>query len=122
MHLIRFHHAGQFTKCEGLIQLEGDRLRLEYERRDNLFGIWKSGVKEIFIPVSALVSAKLSCGWFGCTRIVLQASSLEAVRDVPGMSQGRVELKIPHGDREAARVLVEGLCKPAMTSGLGLYD
>lgn len=120
MHLIRFRHEAQITKCEGLLRLEGDRLHLEYEWTDNMFGIWKSGVKAASIPVSALVSAKLSCGWFGCTKIVLQANSLEAVRDVPGMSQGRVVLKIPRDDREAARMLVDGLCKPTMDAGI--YD
>src|SRR4051812_16871693 len=120
MHPIRFRQNGQITNCDGLLHLEGDRIRLEYEQTDNMFGIWKSGVKEALIPVSALVSAKLTRGCFGGTRIVLQAGSLEAMRDVPGTSQGRVVLKIPRDDREAARILVDGLCKPAMAKAAGI--
>lgn len=122
MHPIRFRYHGQITNCAGLIHLQGDRLRLEYEQSDNMFGVWKSGLKEVLIPASAIVWAKLTRSWYGSTRIVLQSSSLEAVRDVPGMSQGRVVLDIPRDDREAARMLVEGLCKPAMVGDAGIYD
>ena len=38
------------------------------------------------------------------------------------MSQGRVVLHIAREDREAARALVDGLCKPAMPKGVGIYD
>ncbi len=119
---IRFHQDGQITRCEGLLNLQGDRLRLEYEWTDKMFGLWKSGIKEASIPVSALVSAELARGWFGCTRIILQAASMEAMRDAPGMSQGRVVLHIPREDREAARNLVDGLCKPSTARSPGLYD
>lgn len=122
MHLIRFHQDGQITRCEGLLNLQGDRLRLEYEWIDKMFGLWKSGIKEAVIPVSALVSAELSRGWFGGTRIILQAASMEAVREAPGMTQGRVVLHIAREDREAAQTLVDGLCKPSLGKTGGLYD
>ena len=47
-------------------------------------------------------------GWTIQT-IVLQAARMETLQDVPGMSQGRVELSVARKDRDAAEQFVAGL-------------
>jgi hypothetical protein len=120
MNAVRVHQNGNITTCEGLMHRDGDRLHLEYQIIDGILGVLKSGVKQVDIPIADLVSVDLARGWFGGLRIVLQARRMEAVQDVPGMSQGRVELLVARSDRDLARKLVDGLHKPSVDDGSGL--
>jgi hypothetical protein len=120
MDTVRFSQSGNVVNCEGLLHLEGDQLRLEYQVVDGVFGVLKSGVRQVSIPLSDLASIELANGWFGGRKIVLQARRMEAVQSAPGMTQGRVELVVARGDREAARKLVCGLTKPSMTEVMDL--
>jgi hypothetical protein len=100
-------------ECQGLLHDEGDHLCLEFQIKDTVAGIFKSGVKVVRIPLADLVSVTSTKGWLGTTwlglKIVLQAARLETLKDVPGMSQGRVELSIARKDRHAAEKLLADL-------------
>jgi hypothetical protein len=120
MDVLRFRQFGNIANCEGLLHFEGNHLRLEYQIVDGLVGVVKSGVKQVNISLADIASITLSKGWFGGRKLVLQAKGMEAVRAVPGMSQGRVELRIARSDREAAERLVDGLGKPAAPAATGL--
>lgn len=120
MDVLRFRQFGNITNCEGLLHFEGDHLRLEYQVVDPLVGILKSDVKEVDIALADLASITLEKGWFGGSKLVLQAKGMAAVRAVPGMSQGRVELAINRDDRQVAERLVEGLGKPVNLDHTGL--
>lgn len=120
MEVVRFRQNGNIANCEGLLHLDGDRLRIEYQLVDGVMGVVKSDVKEVSIALADLASVQLVPGWFGGSKIVLQAKSMEAVKAAPGMSRGRVELGISREDREAAQRLVGGLSKPDGTNANGL--
>jgi hypothetical protein len=102
-----------FVKCEGLIRDEGEFLSLEYEIKDPLAGILKTGVKKMRIPVKDLVSITLTKGWLGNSwlgiKIVIKAANLETLQEVPSASQGRVDLSISVKDRDAAEKFVAEL-------------
>ena len=104
---------GGFGKCEGLLRHEGEKLVFEFENREALLGLIKSGVQKASVPLKDLVSVTISKGWLGNSwlgvTIVLQAARMEALQDVPGMKQGRVELSVARKDRHAAEKFVEGL-------------
>lgn len=105
-------YAG-FGECHGLLRDEGDHLCLEFQVKDAMVGLMKSAVKEVRVPIKDLVSVTLTKGWLGMTwlgvKIGIQAARLETLRDVPGMSQGRVELSIARKDCAAAEAFVANL-------------
>ncbi len=106
---------GGLGQCEGLLRDEGDHVALEFQSADTIAGILKSGVRQVRVPIKELVSVTLTKGWLGSSwlgvKIVLQAASMQTFQDVPGMSQGRVELSITRKDRDAAERFVAGLHK-----------
>ena len=95
----------------GLLKDEGDYLTLEVQQQDVWFGIFKSAVQSIRIPVNEVVSLELSKGWLGayslCVPLVLQTTNVELLNELPAASQGRVRLKIARKDIEAAERFVE---------------
>ena len=99
--------------CNGLLRDEGEQLCLEFEIKDSVVGLLKSGVKQVRIPMKDLVSVTLVKGWLGRTwlgvKIVIQAAQMTTLKDVPGTTGGRVELSIARKDREAAEEFVASL-------------
>jgi HEAT repeat protein len=119
---VPFTQVGAITEYAGLVRLDGDSLCIEYQRsRGGTVGEWvgvlsflvpvtglfKTGVQQVRVPVSDLTAVTLEGSLLSRTRIVLQAARMEAVRDVPGMVQGRIVLDIARKDREAAAALQE---------------
>jgi hypothetical protein len=117
---VRFHQVGQIINSEGLLRFDGEQFCLEYRLVDGILGVAKSGVKEVNIPLADLVSVDLTRGWFGGRKIVMQARTMKAVENAPGMSQGRIELVVARSDREIAQKLVGGLFKPGHGVETGL--
>jgi hypothetical protein len=78
----------------------------------------RSGVRQVRVPLAALKSAAL---WDGedarLPKVVLQAERMVAVRDVPGMSLGRIELAVSWEDREAALAFVASLHRLGVAPG-----
>jgi hypothetical protein len=105
-------YAG-FGQVEGLIRDDGDAVCIEFQITDSLAGVFKSGVREVRVPMKDLVSVTLTKGWLGSSwlgvRIDLQAMRMETFRDVPGAVQGRLQLGIARKDCDAAERFVAGL-------------
>ena len=95
-----------FGECHGLIRDEGTHLCLEYQVQ---FGAFRTRPKTVRVPIKELQSVELHKGWFGNSALVLQAASLQAVGQVPGSRQGKVELRIDKKDLRQAQEMVTGL-------------
>ena len=104
---------GGFGEGEGLLHDEGTQLRLEFEIKDGVFGAIKSGLKQIVIPFDELVSVTLTKGWLGTgwlgVKILIQTRRMDALQDVPGASQGRIELCISRKNYAIAEKFVADL-------------
>jgi len=104
---------GGFGECHGLLREEGENLCFEFQTKDNIAGIIKSGVRHVRVPIRDLVSVTLTKGWLGITwlgvKIVIQSSDLKSLQGVPGMSGGRVELSVARKDCGAAERFVADL-------------
>lgn len=104
---------GGLGTCEGLLLGEPDCLSLQFQVKDAVLGVLAGEVRQVRVPLDKLVSVTLTKGWLGTTwlgvKIVIQAAELEPLADVPGMSQGRVELCIARKDRAAAEEFVDDL-------------
>ena len=94
-------------ECRGLLKRDGNQLHFEIQIQDAIAGILKSDVREVFVPIDEVVSLKLTEGWLGINwlgvKLVLQTSSVERLSEMPGASQGRVQLKIARKDIENAQ-------------------
>jgi hypothetical protein len=104
---------GGFGEGAGLLHDEGTQLRLEFEVKDGVFGAIKSGLKQVIVPFDELVSVTLTKGWLGTgwlgVKIVIQTRRMEVLKDVPGASQGRIELSISRKNYAAAERFVADL-------------
>jgi hypothetical protein len=111
---------GGFGDGDGLIRNEGAELCLEYQVKDGLIGAIKSDVKRVQIPFDELVSVTLTKGWLGTKwlgiKLIVQVSHMELLEDVPGASQGRIELSISGKDYDAAEDFVQHLHQPNKAS------
>ena len=96
--------------CHGIIRDDGDFVCLEFQVQDAVIGLVKSDVQRTRIPLDELASVDLKTSWFGLVnKLVIQVSSMDSVKDVPGMTQGRLVLKIARKDRDTAERFVAGL-------------
>jgi hypothetical protein len=102
-----------FGQGEGLLRDEGTHLCLEYQLKDAVVGAFKGGLKQVRIPLKDLVSVTLTKGWLGKywlgTKIVIQAARMDVLQDMPGASQGRIEVSVSKKDRDAAEKFVADL-------------
>jgi len=100
-----------FAEGRGLLKDEGDCLTLEVQQQDVWFGVLKSAVQSIRVPVDDVVSLDLTNGWLGTNwlgaGLVLQTSNVELLGELPAATQGRLRLKIARKDIEAAELFVE---------------
>ena len=104
---------GGFGEGGGLLHDEGTHLTLEFELKDGIFGTVKSGIRKIQVPFDDLVSVTMTKGWLGQSwlgvKIVIQTRRLETLNDVPGASQGKVELSIARKNMPLAEKFVNDL-------------
>jgi hypothetical protein len=102
-------YAG-FGECHGLLRDEGEHLTIEFQVQDSVAGVLKSKIRHVQIPLDEIVSLTLTKGWLGTSwlgvKVAIQTSRLETLKDVPGASQGRIELSIARKDVEAAEMFV----------------
>ncbi len=103
-----------FASGHGLIRAEDQHLCLEFQVQDALVvGLVKSDITQLRIPIDDLASVTLVTSWFGLYMdMVIQVARMETVKDIPGMTQGRLELGIARRDRPAAAKLVADLQFP----------
>ncbi|MDX1671832.1 MAG: hypothetical protein R3211_05785 [Balneolaceae bacterium] len=91
--------------ASGLLKLGEDGLALEFEVKDSLVGVLKSGVREVDIPYSKLESIEFEKGWFS-GKIILEGTSMRVFEDLPGVDVATCTLKVKHGDRREAEKLI----------------
>ena len=90
-----------FAEVAGLATLDGDALVLEFEVKDAVLGLVRSGVEVVRLPVDDLASVSLDQSWLHAD-LVVRARSMRSVSEVPGSRQGQVRLRIARRDRATA--------------------
>lgn len=93
-----------FAEAEGVLRISSDALTLEYQVKDNLIGIMKSGVLTAAIPFERIDEVDFRSNFIR-TRLNIRVDSMQVVEDVPGAKQGKVSLKIPRRYRKEAAVI-----------------
>jgi hypothetical protein len=100
-------------QCHGILYDEGEHFRFEYQVQDSIGGVFKGGVKQVSIPVSQIIAVDLVKGWLGITKmgvkIVIQSNNLNTFKQLPGTSQGKMELSVTASNAKLAEEFVNGL-------------
>lgn len=101
---------GGFGELQGMLLFDGHRLILQYQTADSMFGVLRSGPKQIEIALETLVDARYSAGfcWLA-PNVQLRLSDFSAMAQVPAIDAGRLKLGVRWSDRRDARRLVESL-------------
>lgn len=94
-----------FQQAEGLLKLGKEQLEMEFEVKDAILGIIKSGVKDTAIPFSDLKSIDFKKGWFSA-KIILEGTSMKVFNDLPGTELATCTLKVKRKHREEAEKLI----------------
>ena len=102
---VRFPEIYQgLADAEGVLRISSDALSLEYQVKDNLLGVVKSGVRTAVIPFDRIDEVDFRSNVLR-TRLKIRVDSMQIVGDVPGATQGRVELKIARRYKREAEAL-----------------
>ena len=94
--------------ARGMARASRGGLILEFEVKDSLVGMIRSGVREIQIAIDDLDRLDLRKGWFR-TRLFVRTRRMVTLDKVPGHQAGIIELRIKREDRAAAQALVSQL-------------
>ena len=94
------------TETSGLLSLEGEKLLMEYQTEDSMFGVLKSKVKVVEIPLSEIAAVRIERKLWSVD-FVMQGKSMRALRNAPGSRGGALRLKINRQSQSAAGRLVQ---------------
>ena len=97
-----------FASNSGLLRLEGESLVLDFETRDELLNMLKSGVKRLALPLKEIETCRWVPGWFG-GKIELSLRDMRLLEGIAGASQGRLKLTVARRDRDLAFGLVTNI-------------
>ncbi|HEX5107421.1 MAG TPA: hypothetical protein VFV95_03205 [Vicinamibacterales bacterium] len=94
-----------FATAHGIARMTPAGLTLEFEVKDGIVGMIKSGVREVQIAIDDLHQLELRKGWLR-TRLFIRTRRMTAVNRIPGNRAGMIELRVARQDRQIAESLV----------------
>ena len=97
-------YAG-FGEVEGVLALESTGLKLEFQARDNLIGVVKSGIKELIVPLDQIEEIGFKKSLFG-NKLTVRVTSMSLFEALPGQSPTEVSLGIRRKHADNALALV----------------
>jgi hypothetical protein len=97
-----------FAEGRGLAKASPSELVLEFVVKDTVLDLFKSGIKEIHIPLSEVDVVRLKRGWFGA-KVYIRLKSMKWLADLPSCDNGEVTLHVARRDREQAAGFVQML-------------
>lgn len=97
-----------FAETEGLLRLDGTNITLQFQTVDAVFGMMKSGVRNISIALDELETIEFIKRFWG-THVLMHINRLDLVQQLPSQSSNQIKLKIARGDRELAEDMVRAI-------------
>ncbi len=94
------------TETQGLVNLEGDKVVVEYQTLDSMMGFLKTRVKYVEIDIENLTGARLEQKLW-TVDLVLNGKNMRTFKNAPGSGGGRLRLKINRQSRKAAESLAQ---------------
>ena len=88
----------------GQLLFDGVDLRFDFQAADALFGLIKSGSRQVQVPLSAIESVRSGLGWFWLTPYIeIELNDLALLNKVPGTHEGSWRLRVRFADRHALK-------------------
>ncbi|MFQ5629406.1 MAG: hypothetical protein ACE5I1_11645 [bacterium] len=97
-----------FLETEGMLRIEEDALVMEFRKKEGIFGVPVSGLKEIRIPISELNAVTFKKKMVG-SKLIVKGHKMSTFADLPGSQHAEVVLSIARKDRETAEDLQANL-------------
>lgn len=94
-----------FQEAQGLMKLGKQSLELEFEVKDAILGVLKSGVKDVVISFADLKSINYKKGWIGA-KVILEGTSMKVFDELPGTELATCTLNIKRKHRDEAESLI----------------
>ena len=91
--------------ANGMARITEAGLTLEFEVKDGIVGMLKSGIREVLLPIDDLHRLELRKSWLK-TRLFIRTHRMAAVSRIPGNHAGGIELGVARQDRQIAEALV----------------
>ncbi len=89
------------AETKGLLRFENNQIILQFQTQDAVFGLMKSDVKDVQIPLEALESVEFITRWWG-SKIAIHVNRLDLVQRIPGQSSNEIILKITRANKGLA--------------------
>jgi len=112
MDTLAFHFDayGGWGKVQGMASFDEHGLLLQFTTRDAVFGVLKSGMREIRVPLDALHSLRFRAGFLWLMPAIdVRVRDLSVLQELPESEQGRLHLRVAFGDRREAREFAQEL-------------
>jgi len=99
------HHG--ITEMRGILRFDGERLILQYQLADLVYGDFRNAPTELMLPPDKLVGAQYHAGmlWLSPS-IELRVSDFHAVAALPAAEPGRLRLRLSRADRGDAKKII----------------
>ena len=94
-----------FAEIDGLLGLDENSLKLDYQTRDSIFGVVKSAIKNIRINYSEILSIEFKKGMFS-SKIIITTSTFISDKIFPKAQGNEFILKIKSKHKVMASQLV----------------
>ena len=82
-----------FATSHGIVFFVEDTIVVQYETKDAVFGVVKSGLKEIEIPLDVVEEVSFDAGLFR-NKLTIVVNDMDYCVDIPGGDANRISLPI----------------------------
>lgn len=88
----------------GQLLFDGTDLRFDFQAADALFGLIKSGSRQVQVPLTAIESVRSGLGWFWLMPYIeIELNDVALLNQVPGTHEGSWRLRVRFADRRALK-------------------
>lgn len=96
------------AETEGVITIENEHLKIEFQTKDSIFGFLRSQLNTILLPIKELAHVNHKPGLFKDT-LTLRATNMRYFLPVPTSKHGEIQVIIDKKNREDALAFVSDL-------------
>lgn len=95
---------GGLGEAHGILSFDGERLCMEFQTRDAMFGILKAPIQSVTVDLEKVSSMEIRKGVFRSSLIILLSDFREAVK-IPTSQAGEIRLRVAKKHYDELRTL-----------------
>jgi len=97
-----------FATANGLARMTPEGLTLEFEVKDAVVGVVRTGLRQVHIDLDHLGGVELITGWF-TTKLRIRTTTMAAMSEVPGDHTDCIQLGVKRQNRAIANALASAI-------------